>query len=515
MDEGEIEFGDVWKDRLQKIISESPAALIFLGPQGLGRWQEPEIDACHGERVERKMLVVPVLLPGLDEAKIPLLLKGLHRLDLRAGASPDDLDRLARRILRLKDTTPFTSPPPSPGPHPLRIHNLPFLPLGDLLKGRDEELTRLLANLRTPATATAITQTQAIHGLGGIGKTRLAVEYAWRSGDRYDAVLFVVAESPEILRSGLAGLIQVGLPDLLARPGSSQDEDVTAVLHWLRDHSRWLLILDNVDTVEAAVTVKQKLPQLHNGHVLITSRRKDWPATIKKQPLGELTPEEGTQFLLQRTEGERTTTKDDAAQAGRLAEILGGLPLALEQAGAYIGYHQLTFAAYIEEWGRESVKALEWHDETLMDYPRSVAAIWQTTFSRLRPKSAALLRLTAFLAPEPIPEAMFEEGEAILEEATEALLAEIGQPAIEQALKDALADLAAYSMVTRSRGNLTVHRVVQEVVATRIPEDGRREWIEWSLRLVNDYLAASARRCPNLAGLGSTAPPCEADRGTG
>ena len=121
-------------------------------------------------------------------------------MDLSGGITEDGLDRLEWGITGEKPTR--KEKPPSPaGPH---IHNLPFLPLGDLFTGRDEELRTLETNLAGSTPATAITQTQAIHGLGGIGKTRLAVEYAWRSGDRYDAALFVVADSPEALRSGLA-----------------------------------------------------------------------------------------------------------------------------------------------------------------------------------------------------------------------------------------------------------------------------------------------------------------------
>src|SRR6185295_4024389 len=104
---------------------------------------------------------------------------------------------------------------------------------------------------------------------------------------------------------------------------------------------------------------------------------------IRKQPLNTLSLEEASQFLLQRTEGERTPAKDDTEQARRLAEILDGLPLALEQAGAYIAHHQATFASYLADWERASESVLGWHDESVMQYPASVATTWQTTFHRL------------------------------------------------------------------------------------------------------------------------------------
>src|SRR6185295_10191691 len=126
-------------------------------------------------------------------------------------------------------------------------------------------------------------------------------------------------------------------------------------------------------------------------------------------------------------------------------------------------------------------------DENLMDYPASVAATWQKTLNQLNLKAAAILRLTAFLAPEPIPEAMFEEGEARVDEAAKALRKETRQSVMKRTVRESLAELAAYSMATRSDGNLTIHRVVQEVLRTRIPREHSRSWINRALRLVNDY----------------------------
>ncbi len=207
--------------RLQEIISKVSGSAVFLGPHGLGKWQEPEIEACIAQNVKRKIPVVPVPLPGWpDDAEVPLFLARFSWVDLRKKQSKEDLDRLAR-ALGAKEITSSSSPAAGSAP---RLHNLPFLPLGDLLKGRDEELQRLISNLQSSAQATAITQT-AIHGLGGIGKTRLAVEYAWRSGDRHDTALFVVADSPEALRTGLAGLARPGLLNLPEYEAGAEAKD--------------------------------------------------------------------------------------------------------------------------------------------------------------------------------------------------------------------------------------------------------------------------------------------------
>jgi len=487
MDEREIRGGDLWIEELQEIIVKARSAAIFLGKDGLGDWQKLELDACIYQNRARNIRVIPIPLPGMpDSFEIPIFLKSFSWVDLRAGLSEDFLEQLTRSIPKER-TEPDQEETPHRPSHGPRLHNLPFLPLGDLLKGRDEALRTLETNLQGTTSAAAITQTQAIHGLGGIGKTRLAVEYAFRSGNRYDIALFVVSDSPEALRSNLAVLARLGLPGLSPPPSRAQEEEVAAVLSWLGNHDRWLLILDNVDTEEAAEAVRKILPQLQGGHVLITSRRRNWPVGIRKQPLGVLTKEEATQYLLKRTENDRARTPEDTDQASHLAEALDGLPLALEQAAAYITHHQMTFSEYLEIWEKERESVLDWHDEDQMDYPASVAATWQTTFLRLSPTAAAILRLAAYLAPDPIPLDMFERGTKYVEDAVRLLREENGQAVESKPIRDGISELASYSMIDREDRTFSVHRMVQEVLRTRTPEARRREWIERALRLVDDF----------------------------
>jgi tetratricopeptide (TPR) repeat protein len=484
LDERELLPGQRWIPELERILETTRTVAVCVGESGFGPWEEPEMEAALSEYVRRRLPVIPVLLPNAPaDLKLPLLLKGFIWVDLRNGMNEERLDRLVRGIKGPKRIGKQKRPPKPASP---KIHNLPLFPIGDLLKGRDEDLRRLEASLEGQSQATAIIQT--LHGLGGIGKTRLAVEYAYRSGDRYEAALFVTAESPEALRSGLANLAR---PSLLAIPeyeAKAEAETVDAVLCWLRDNTRWLLILDNVDTEEAARAVREILPQLQRGHVLITARRKDWPVGIRKQPLGTLSLDEATQFLLDRTQGERASAKDDTSQARHLAEILDGLPLALEQAAAYIVHHQASFASYLLDWGRERENVLGWHDENLMQYPASAATTWQTTFRQLTSKATAVLRLTSFLAPDPIPITMFEAGASIVERAVQLFREEVGGLEVAPTpIRDAFSELAAYSMVTRESETLIVHRIVQEVVAAQIPAERRKDWLEQSLRLVNDF----------------------------
>ncbi|MFM7867814.1 MAG: DUF4062 domain-containing protein, partial [Planctomycetaceae bacterium] len=225
---------------------------------------------------------------------------------------------------------------------PRPIH-LPMGSIGTLFKGRDEFLVQLRASLQQTAStgATAITG-KAIHGLGGVGKTRLAVEYAWQHADDYSAVLCITADSPDTLTQQLADLTGPLVLNLDEQHATEVPVKVAAALRWLSAHPGWFLILDNVDSEEAAGAVERLLPKLRNGHVLITSRLGRWHGQVQPLELDVLLPEAAAQFLLERTQPEggqgrqrgRVVTAEDATDAAALASDLDGLALALEQAAA-------------------------------------------------------------------------------------------------------------------------------------------------------------------------------------
>src|SRR5262249_34115674 len=147
---------------------------------------------------------------------------------------------------------------------PTKPRNLPLTSIGKLFKGREPFLDDLRKGL-TPSDARA----RVVHGLGGVGKTRAALEYAWRYAAEYTALLFVSAPTPAELRAHLASL--VGVLGTTAET-ASVDRQLAAVLRWLDAHPGWLLIVDNVDTEEAAAAGEELLDPLPAGHVPITAR---------------------------------------------------------------------------------------------------------------------------------------------------------------------------------------------------------------------------------------------------
>jgi tetratricopeptide (TPR) repeat protein len=484
LDERELVPGDVWEDVLEEVLGKVPVAAILIGEHGLGSWETPETRVLLDEQTKRGLRVIPVLLPGAPDLTNRRFLNQFTWNDLREGVTDPGLERLEAGIRKGLVGQSVASSQATGAPH---LHNLPFLPLGELFKGRDEELVKLEASLGSPGQAAAITQRQALYGLGGIGKTRLAVEYAWRFGARYTAVFFLRADSEAALRSSLAELARRPYLNLPEREVREEELQVGAVLAWLREHPGWLLILDNVDSEDAAEAVLDLLPELSTGRVLLTTRRKEWPVGISKQPLDTLSLDESVAFLLQRTEIDRQKTAEDEAQARLLADLLDGLPLALEQAAAYVNHNQISLARYLRAWESERERVLGWFDPKTMQYPLPLAMTWQATFERLSPTAQAILTLCSFLATEPIPDAMIETCEARVCSAVEMLPERTAQVGEEAPLLDALAELAAYSMIIRQEGAFTLHRLVQEVLRSGAARERAHDWIETAAWLVADF----------------------------
>jgi hypothetical protein len=242
-----------------------------------------------------------------------------------------------------------------------------------------------------------------MHGLGGVGKTRTAIEYAWRFQDDYTALLFVLAPSSAEFRAKLADLVGVLA---IATAETAVEPRLAAVLSWLETHPGWLLILDAVDSADAAREVQGLWARLRTGHVLITSRIANWRAGVEPLELHVLARADAVAFLLERTPHRRQGPENDA-HAVEIARALDGLALALEQAGAYIDKLRLSFAEYLERWQEKRAEVLKWHDEQVMGYPVSVAVTWETTFAQLEEPGRRLLEVLSWLAAEPIPLFLF------------------------------------------------------------------------------------------------------------
>jgi tetratricopeptide (TPR) repeat protein len=334
---------------------------------------------------------------------------------------------------------------------------LPYASLGDLFIGRDDDLARLHDSLNRGAGAAIISS--ALLGLGGMGKTRLAVEYAVRHAGDYTALLFAIAETPDGLHRNLAALTSVlGLRALDAADDAAR---LQGALGWLGNNPGWLLILDNVDSREAAAAVGALMGRVQGGRVLLTSRLASVSAEFARLDLDLLAPDDAARFLLRRTEGRRRAIPADAAEAAALAADLGCLALALEQAGAFIAAEPLpmSLAGYRAMLRDSFAEVMAWSDPNVTHYPRAVAATWQTSVAKLDDAARALLERLAFFAPDPVP----------------AFLLDVEAPGVVPAeAKRGLHGLAAYSLMNAAAdgGSFTIHRLVQDVTRRGLAEAG-------------------------------------------
>src|SRR5262249_14203228 len=215
------------------------------------------------------------------------------------------------------------------GPEPLAVWHVP-LRRNAFFTGRDALLQELHAALRPDGSAPRV---QALTGLAGVGKTQAALEYAYRYASAYQAVFWVSADTPA---GALAGFGE--LATILALPVRSAPQfahALAAVRQWLRRHPDWLIILDNLEDHG----VLDQIALVGRGSVLITTRAQAIGAAGGCFEVPPLPEEEGAAFLLRRSEIARVegeASAADSAAARALATRLGGLPLALDQAGGYL-----------------------------------------------------------------------------------------------------------------------------------------------------------------------------------
>ena len=328
--------------------------------------------------------------------------------------------------------------------------------------GREEMLSQIEQELSSNKILT-------IHGLGGMGKSQTAAEYAYRHESFYPIIWWIHSEDPSTIGSNYASLAEpLELPSI----GMKEKEVVDIVKGRLEREDGWLLIFDNAENPD---DIRDYFPKTKTGHILITSRNPHWGGIASTLSLNEMKPEESVKFLLKRTK-----EKDEKA-AEELSETLGRLPLALEQAGSYIETSGRNISEYLEMYKKYNEKLLGRGKPT--DYPETVSTTWELSFQRIKVKSEKaleLMNLFAFLAPDDIPINILAEGAEHLPETVSSLVSDPFE------FDDTITMLRNYSFIKRHQNNLSVHRLVQAVVRDRLNTDEMKIWIEAVLCLMNN-----------------------------
>ena len=359
---------------------------------------------------------------------------------------------------------------PTPG-QPVRL-----APRPPVLAGREELLAALDAWLSAgdgpgPRTAT-------LYGLGGAGKTSVALEYAYRHRAEVGVAWQFAAGDATVLAAGFGELAaQLGVR------GLADTRDPVASVHAVLAGfpAPWLLIFDNAADM---ASVAAFLPPAGPGRVLITSQNPNWRGETLDVPV--LDPEVAAGFLV-------TRTRDPDRQAALdLAGELGGLPLALEQAAAYMVAAGESLAGYLALFLQRRLDLLDHGEAT--GHPETVAATWALAFERLQhtyPYGIGLLRLMAFCAPEAVPLGMLLQPRPGLDERLGHQVAPALAPLLADpvAVGDAIASLRRYSLVTPAANrSASVHRLVQTVTADQMLVELAAAWQEATTAVIEAAL---------------------------
>ncbi len=361
--------------------------------------------------------------------------------------------------------------------------------------GREDLLHHLYKTL-APDAAAAFTLPQAISGLGGIGKTQTAVEFAYRHRQDYHAVFWLQADSREILFAQFAQLTQIlNLPE-----GNQQDQTraVHAVRRWLKGHNKWLLILDNIEDL---LLVEELVPSGHCGCVLLTTRAHVTEPVAYANELQAMTEQEAVLFLLRRSKiltrdmSLEAALEDDQVIAGKIWELMDGLPLALDQAGAYIRETGCGLSRYLDLLQERRPELLKQRGGFSSGHPDSVTATLFLAFEKIEAKhraAADLLRLCAFLHPEAIPEELLVEGADAFSSYLKAVVTDPLQ------FDKAIEVLRKYSLVHRDNHakTFTVHALVQVVLRDEMDESTPGTWEERAVRAIYQALLSIVNRPP-------------------
>ncbi|WP_339130322.1 FxSxx-COOH system tetratricopeptide repeat protein [Streptomyces sp. f51] len=453
--------GDDFVQKMNLALDNADAVVALFSRQYFApnRWTREEWSAV----VALRGRLVPVAIELLADDDIPTLLAGRLRTDVH------DLDETAATAALLEAVSgpvPPTGPVAFPGAtsadtttkpdtqHP-RLPSSVGLPEVWNVRRRNPDFSgreAVLGQVRTGLLSGHQAVVQALQGMGGIGKTQIALEYAHRFASQYDLVWWVDAE-----RADQLPVRYTELADCLgiAKFDAGAEANAYALLQHLRTRHRWLLILDNAEQPDQ---IEPWLPE-GLGHVLITSRNPDWHGIAHRSDLDVFTRSDSLVYLQSRIPGLT------AERAELLAQDLGDLPLALAQAVGVLR-SGMTLDRYRQLLTTNTERLLQESD--VRDYPASLAATVNIAASRLaddgHPDAHALLRLGAFFGPEPIPIAWLE--------ASRPRLATIpSDPDDPMWPRKALQPLGRFGLARTDFDAFQIHRLTQAILRTQSSPD--------------------------------------------
>jgi tetratricopeptide (TPR) repeat protein len=494
-DRHSINAGDDWKNAMEEYLQKSDIILLLISPDFIAS------DDCFNFEMLRAMKqykagkasVIPIILRPSPWYDLPCAsLQSLPRSNQEDVkpivlwenqdlAFAEVVNDLLKVVAQYNPSLAATIASARPVDDSSLLH-IPY-PRNNNFTGRDSLLTSL-HDLFTARHSTFPTR-QALIGLGGSGKTQIALEYTYRNRNDYQAIFWIKADTREHLVTDFMGIAdQLQLPE---RSGKNQEPVIAAIKRWFQGGGRWLLIFDNV---EDATLIDEFAPTAGKGHILITSRNQMIRNVTAKIELDRMEPDEGVLLLLRCAEiiqpdiplQEVSTT--DITEARAIVQLVDGHPLALDQAGAYIKETETSLASYIRLYNERAAFLLNQRGEPTPDHLNSVAATFTLSLQKVKfakPHALELLRFCAFLHADAIPEDLIIKGTA----ASDSPLQLLASDPVE--LNAAIKELRQFSLIQRYRetGELAIHRLVQVVIKDEMTELEQRQWAEYAVRAIN------------------------------
>jgi len=556
----QIAPGTDWATTIDERLEQAAIILLLISPDFLVS------DYCYQVEMRRALelhqagqaRVIPIALRPADWKDAPFAHLQALPTDARAITTWSNQDEafldVVKGLRRAIEKLPLYRGRRPNKAQPV-VWNIPYA-RNPVFTGREQLLAQLEAALK-PGKAVALSQpqVQAISGLGGIGKTQIAIEYAYQHRQDYRVVLWSRADTFEALLSGYMEIAQLlNLPQKIAQlpnlpqkkerptnPGAwiirlyprvwrklyeeemielleqhtisivtffdlllgaldarldpsyrtenEPDLIVTkkSVLQWLKTQKQWLLILDNADEL---ALVHEFLPPTFDGHILLTTRAQAMGKLAKRIEVETMDADAGSLLLLRRAgliEQDallEAASPSDIVLAKKITQELGGLPLALDQAGAYLEETGYGLSDYLQIYQQHQAELLKKRGGLITDHPESVATTWSLSFERVEQKNKAaadLLRLCAYLAPDAIPRELLIQGASHLGTHLE--------PTVSDAflLGQAIEVLRAYSLIGYNprTSTLSMHRLTQAVLRKSMDAPNRKCWAERVVRVVH------------------------------
>ena len=463
-----IDAGNEWKKEIDDNLETADIILLLISPDFI------QSDYCFDIEVKRAMqrhqdgsaTVIPISLRSYDTTDADFMsLQGLpkdfkpvvkweHEDDAFTDISKG-IRKSAKKIRNLQTIAPSTKS--NLPKRKTSIFNVPIAQ-NPFFTGRDKTIDGLHKELHNKheLAIKPSQKAQALSGLGGVGKTQMVVEYAHRYRYEYSAVLWVLSDGIDLLHHSFAQLAI-----LLGYKLEKQDEQILSVQSWLSEQQDWLLIFDNAETLEILTAAQDLLPTNINGHVLFTTRAQA-TGGLSSISIDCFDNDTGAVFLLRRCklvdiqitildEIRAKVSNEDWHSAKNLVHELGGLALAIDQAGAYIEQTDCGIKGYLQRYLNDAAAMLKKRGFVQStDHPEAAYKTFMLAMESAKSRSELAYELlldSALLHPDGISEKLYADCDPL--ELDEAL----------EALKD-------YSLIHRvvEKQLYTIHRVIQVII---------------------------------------------------